>query len=221
MGKNEIAKAFLVTLLLAAPVPLEIFGQSIGGRGGPSGVGGSAYQRDVHIVPFASSPAGSPVSGATFTGGWTVTNRAGANNVGAALQATPSIGATLYFEMELPASWSVSSQPYIRIQYASGSNMDGGTVIWTAASACTKSDGSVTDDPAFSAEAAFPPQSMTVANVSWAQAGSFTQITSGNNCVAGSPIIFRLQLSGTALSAINAYQAVVTIPILPSAWTAE
>lgn len=171
--------------------------------------------RDVKVIPFAAAPAGTAGSGVSYaTGQWTPTARAGSNNIGAALQAIPSTGAALQFRMELPADWITSSQPYIRIEYASASNTSG-TVIWTVSSACTKADGSVTDDPAFNAESAFASQTMAAANRAWSQTGQFTAVTSGNNCVPGGGIIFKIALSGTASAAINAYQAVVTVPVTP------
>jgi hypothetical protein len=97
------------------------------------------------------------------------------------------------------------------IVYSSGAAASG-TVIWTVSSACTKSDGSVSDDPAFVAETAFASQTMAVANRMWAKSGQFTALTSGNNCIAGSSVIVKVTLSGTASSAINAYQAVLTVP---------
>ncbi len=116
--------------------------------------------------------------------------------------------------IELPLDWDTASQPYINIFYGSGANTSG-TVIWTVSSACSKEDGSVTDDPAFNAESAFASQTMATANRTWAKSGQFTAITSGNNCIAGSSLILKVAVSGTAGSNINAYQAVVTVPRLP------
>ncbi len=172
--------------------------------------------RDVKIIPFAAAPAGSVGSGVSYgSGQWTPVPRAGSNNIGGALQAIPSTGGALQWRMELPLDWDTSAQPYIRIEYGSGSNTSG-TVIWTVASACTKGDGSVSDDPAFNAESAFAAQTMAAANRTWSQAGQFTAITSGNNCVPGGGIIIRATVSGTAAANINAWQATVTIPTLPT-----
>ena len=172
--------------------------------------------RDVKIIPFCVSPGGTAGSGVTYASGqWTPTNRAGTNNIGCGLQAIPSTGAVLQFMIELPLDWDTTTQPFISFQYASGANASG-TVIWTVSSGCTKQDGSVSDDPTFNAESAFGTQTMAVANRTWGQNGQFTAMTSGNNCIAGSPVIIKVALSGTAASAINAYQAVVTIPILPT-----
>jgi len=73
----------------------------------------------------------------------------------------------------------------------------------------------VTDDPAFVAESAFASQTMAAASREWAQNGQFTAVTSGNNCIAGSPLQFKIALSGTAASAINFKEVVVTTPRLP------
>jgi hypothetical protein len=187
------------------------------------GVLSSADDRDVHIIPFGAAPGGTAGSGVSYASGqWTPTARAGSNNIGAALQAIPSTGAVLQWRMQLPQDWDTgaSGQPYIRIEYASGSNTSG-TVIWTVSSACTKADGSVSDDPAFNAESAFASQTMAAASRAWSQTGHFTAITSGNNCVPGGGLIIKAAVSGTAAAAINAYQAVVTIPTLPNAGQAE
>jgi hypothetical protein len=177
--------------------------------------------RDVKIILFAAAPAGTAGAGVSYPSGqWTAAARAGTNNLGGALQAVPSTGAVLQWRMELPLDWDPSAQPYIRIEYSSGSNTSG-TVIWTVASGCTKGDGSVSDDPAFHAESAFTTQAMAAANRAWSQAGQFTAVTSTNSCVPGGGIIFRAALSGTAAAAVNAWQAVVTIPTLPNAGQAE
>jgi hypothetical protein len=144
---------------------------------------------------------------------FTAACRAGTNNLGGVLQAIPSTGAAAYFETELPADWDTSTQPYINIFYGSGANTSG-TVIWTVSSACSKNNGAITDDPAFNAESAFTSQTMATANRGWAKKGQFTLITSGNNCVAGSTLLVKLAVSGTAGSNINLEKAVVTIPRL-------
>jgi hypothetical protein len=170
---------------------------------------------ETKIIPSANCPnavAGAGWSYATST--WTVACRGGTNNIGGALQLAPSSGGAAQFRLEIPADWDSASQPYIRIEYGSGANTSG-TVIWTVASACTKADGSVTDDPSFNAESAFGTQTMAAANRAWSQTGQFTAITSGNNCVGGGAVIIKMTLSGTASSAINAYQAIVTTQRLP------
>lgn len=165
---------------------------------------------DVKIIPAStcvSGTAGAGWSTATFTAAC----RAGTNNIGGALQGTPSGGAAGQFLIELPANWDTSVQPWINIFYGSGANTTG-TVIWTVSSACSKADGSVSDDPTLNAETAFATQTMAAANRMWSQSGQFTAITSGNNCIPGGSVIIKMAVSGTASSAINAYQAVVTIP---------
>jgi hypothetical protein len=177
--------------------------------------------RDIKIVPFANCVAGTAGGAASYaTSNFTAACRAGSNNIGGALQAVPSTGASLQFQIELPLDWDTASQPYINIFYGSGSNTSG-TVIWTVSSACSKEDGSVSDDPAFNAESAFASQTMAAASRQWAQHGQFTAMTSGNNCIAGSSAIVKVALSGTASSNINAYQAVLSIPILPNAGQAN
>lgn len=169
---------------------------------------------DAKIIPAANCNAGTAGAGwSTATSNFTAACRAGSNNLTGALQAIPSTGASAQFEFELPEDWDTANQPYIRIFYGSGANTSG-TVIWTVSSACTKEDGSVTDDPAFNAESAFASQTMATANREWGQSGQFTAMTSGNNCIAGSNVLIKVAVSGTAGSNINAYKAVVTVPRL-------
>ena len=155
-------------------------------------------------------------------GGWSSTTsnfapqcRAGTNNLGGAMQCVPSSGTcAAQFMVELPTDWDTTQQPFISIIYASGANTTG-TVIWTVGTACSKEDGSVTDDPGFHAESSYGPQTMAAANRNWSQKGQLTAVTSGNGCIGGSPMIVDLVLTGTANLVINAYQAVVTIPRVP------
>ena len=58
---------------------------------------------------------------------------------------------------------------------------------------------------------------MAGANRMWAKGGQFASMTSHNNCVPGGTVIVAVAVSGTAGAAINAYEAVVTIPTLPVA----
>jgi len=166
---------------------------------------------DVKIIPAANCFIGSAGAGWSSAANFTATCRAGSNNLGGALQVAPNAGASAQFMTELPLDWDTTNQPYIAIFYGSGANTSG-TVIWTVSSACTKRDGSVSDDPAFNAESAFASQTMANANRGWAKTGQFTAITSGNSCVPGGILIIKLAVSGTASSAINAYQATLTIP---------
>jgi hypothetical protein len=166
------------------------------------------------IVPAANCVAGTAGSGwNTASSNFTAACRAGTNNLGGALQAIPSTGASAQFQLELPLDWDSGVQPYINIFYGSGANTSG-TVIWTVSSACSKADGSVSDDGAFNAESAFGSQTMAAASRTWSKSGQFTAVTSGNNCVPGGTLLIKVAVSGTAASAINAYQAVVTIPRL-------
>ncbi len=171
---------------------------------------------DVHYFPAANcvnATAGSAWSlpaASTFT----PSCRVGSNNLNGTLQATPSTGATAYFQFQLPSDWNTANQPFIKIYYASGANTSG-TVIWTLSTGCTKSDGSVTDDPAFVAESAMGTQTMAAANRTWAQSAQFVNVTSGNNCIGGSIVNLKLVLSGTAGSAINAMYATINVPRNP------
>lgn len=159
----------------------------------------------------------------TAGGGWTTNatlvaacgaalTTAHTNNLNGVLQGTPSVGTAVgYFDFELAGDWDTATKPYIAVYYGSGENTTG-TVIWTISTGCTKQDGSVTDDPSFIAESAMGTQTMAAKNRMWSQnaqlAGAMT------NCIAGSTMIVKLALSGTASSSINVSKAVITVPRL-------
>jgi hypothetical protein len=173
---------------------------------------------DVKIVPAAMCNAGVASPGWTLpsSNGFTAACRAGSNNLLGALQGTPNAGTSQYamFDYELAGDWDTSNQPYVNIFYGSGSNTSG-TVIFTISTACMGSEaGGTSDDPAFNANSAFSTQTMATANRAWAVSGQLTTVTSGNSCVAGSNMIVKIVLSGTASSAINIYKATVTTPRL-------
>lgn len=139
----------------------------------------------------------------------------GASVARASYEAIPSTGGSLNFSYELAKDWDTANQPFISIEYGSGTNITG-TVIWTVSTACSKQDGSVSDDPALVAESAMASQTMAVAHRSWVQSMQLTTLTSGNNCIAGSPVNFKLAVSGTASANIDAFKAVITIPRKPT-----
>jgi hypothetical protein len=145
----------------------------------------------------------------------TVACRAGTNNLGGVLQwANNNTSTNAQFTVQLPNDWDTAVQPYINIIYGSGSNTSG-TVKWTFSSACTKADGSVSDDPSFNAESATTGKTMAVANRMWAESTQFTAVTSGNNCIAGSTMIVKVTSgNGTASSTVNVSQVTITIPRL-------
>ena len=169
------------------------------------------------IIPAANC------NNATAGAGWsipasnapTVACRAGTNNLGGALQwANNNTTTNAQFTIQLPFDWDTATQPYINIIYGSGANTSG-TVKWTFSSACTKSDGSITDDPAFVAETTTTGKTMAVANRTWSENVQFANVTSGNNCIAGSQMIVKVTSgNGTATSTVNVYQVTMTIPRL-------
>jgi len=170
---------------------------------------------DVKIIPAANNNGGAAGAGWSLpgSGGFAAAARGGANNIGGVLQGTPSTGAYGTFDFELPSDWDLAMQPYIKIFYGSGSNTSG-TVIWTVSSACSKGDGSGSDDAAWVTESAMPAQIMTTANRDWAQSAQFTNLTAGNNCSAGSHARIKVAVSGTATLSVNVEMATITVPRL-------
>lgn len=172
---------------------------------------------DVKIIPAVNCNAGTAGPGWDIpsTNAPTVACRAGTNNLGGVLQwANNNTTTNAQFSVELPKDWDTAAQPYVAIWYSSGANTSG-TVKWTFSTACTKGDGSVSDDPAFNAESASAGNTMTAANRMWVETLQLTQVTSGNNCVAPANMIIKITSgSGTATSAVNVSKMVITIPRL-------
>jgi hypothetical protein len=166
---------------------------------------------DVKIIPAANCNTTTAGSGWSVASTFTATCRAGTNNLNGVLNGIPSTAATAYLDFELPGDWDTAVKPYFAVYYGSGANTSG-TVIWTISTACTKQDGSITDDPAWIAESPMGTQTMAAANRMWAQnaqlAGAMT------NCIAGSTMYVKLALSGTASSAIQVSKATITVPRL-------
>jgi hypothetical protein len=139
------------------------------------------------------------------------------NHTGVIITALPNAGTAAFtINADLPGDWDTTQQPYIKVSYDSRSNA-AGTVVWTAASACTKADGSVGSVPglSFQSEVAFASQTMTVANRQWAQSGQYTLVNSTNNCVPGGHIVYKMTLAGTAsTSGVGVYSFSVTVPRL-------
>jgi hypothetical protein len=169
---------------------------------------------DVKIIPAANCVAGTAGGGMSTpsSGGFTATCRAGTNDITGYYSGIPSTGALAEFQYSLPVDWSTAVKPFIKIDYSSGANTSG-TVIWTVSTACTKEDGSITDDPTLIAESAMATQTMAVANRMWGQnaqlAGAMT------NCIGGSPMLIKVAVSGTAASAIQLKQVTVSTPRRP------
>jgi hypothetical protein len=136
--------------------------------------------------------------------------RGGSNNLSGVLQPIPNAGGTAYFDYEIPGDWpGLAQKPTLGFYYGAGANTSG-TVIGTFSTACSKADGTTTDDPAWIAESAMSAQTMASANRSWAQeaqmAGAMT------NCVGGGVMHVKLDVSGTASSAINVSMAKIVTP---------
>lgn len=172
---------------------------------------------DVLVILMANCNNATAASGPDLpaTNAPTVACRAGTNNLGGVLQwANNNTTTNAQFSLELPADWDTATQPYISIYYGSGANTSG-TVKWTYATACSKKDGSVSDDPGFNAESATTGNTMAVANRMWAETFQFTTITSGNNCIGGSSVVIKITSgNGTATSTVNVSKVVITIPRL-------
>lgn len=174
---------------------------------------------DIKVIPAASCTSSTAGAGWDLpaTNAPTVACRVGTNNLGGVLQwANNNATANAQFSIEIPADWDTAAQPYIAIYYGSGSNTTG-TVKWTFATACSKNDGSVTDDPAFNSESATAGKTMAAANRMWSESIQFTLVTSANNCAPGANLIVKItSANGTATSTVNVSKAVMTFPRLLS-----
>lgn len=166
---------------------------------------------DVHIVPAANCV--STVAGSSWNTTLTPACIAGTNNLGGML---PFVDAsTGQFEYEIPGDWDSAAQPFFALWFNSGTNTSG-TVIFNVAIACTKSDGSVSSDPAFNTADAMTTKTMATASRMWSTSVQSTQVTSGNNCVAGGTMLVKFtRATDTATTAVNVTKAVITFPRRP------
>jgi hypothetical protein len=170
---------------------------------------------DVKIVPAALNNAGVVSPGWTLPASNAFTTAAPANGLGA-LDGTPNAGTSQYalFDFELPGDWDTATQPYVNIFYDSGSNTSG-TVQFTVSTGCMgQMAGGSSSNPTLNANSAFTAQTMATANRAWAQSGQLTTVTTGNSCYAGTNMIVKIALGGTASSAINIYKVTITTPRL-------
>jgi hypothetical protein len=89
-------------------------------------------------------------------------------------------------------------------------------VIFSVAVACSKSDGSVSSDPAFNTADNLPTKTMAVASRQWSSAVQLTQVTGGNNCVAGGTMLVKItRATDTAAAVVNVGKIVITMPRTP------
>lgn len=165
---------------------------------------------DFHYMPSANCV--NAVAGAAWSGSATpaATCRAGTNNKegfllwGASDTAQMSIG--------LPLDWDSATGPAVSLQLASTDATNGHTIIMQLATACSKGDGTVTDDTAFNTVQNFGTVTLNGnANREWKTTISSLTTT---GCTAGG--ILRLQLSRTTDTATNVevYGLGLTIPRL-------
>lgn len=165
---------------------------------------------DTKIIPAANCVSSTAGSGWNTT--LTPTCIAGTNNLGGYL---PFVDASVaQFEYELPADWDTATQPYIAVFFESGSNTTG-TVIFQAAVACYKADGSTTADPTFNTADVMTTKTMAAATRGWSTSVQSTQVTSGNSCVPGGTMLVKItRNTDTASTAVWVTKATITTPRL-------
>ena len=165
---------------------------------------------DVKIIPAANCVFSAPAS--SWNTALTPGCINGTNNFGGYLPFIDT--STAQFEYELPGDWDTTAQPYVKVSFQSNTNTSG-TVIFTAAVACYKSDGSVTSDPAFNTADALATKTMATATRGWDTSVQLTQVTSGNNCVPGGTMLVNIaRTTDTASAAVWVTKAVITTPRL-------
>lgn len=165
---------------------------------------------DVKISPSANCVSGT--ANAAWNTSLTPGCIGGSNNLGGYIPFTDADVAQ--FNFELPLDWDTANQPYIAVFWSSGSNTTG-TVIFNAAVACTKGDGSITSDPAFNTADTLLTRTMAAASRQWSSNVHMTQVTSAHNCIGGSTMIVKIaRATDTAASAVNVDKATITVPRL-------
>jgi len=165
---------------------------------------------DVKIVPAVNCV--NAVAGSAWNTTLTPACIGGANNLGGYL---PFVDASVaQFEYELPLDWDTATQPYISVHFLSNTNTSG-TVIFQAAVACYKSDGSTTSDPTFNTADVMTTKTMATATRGWSTSVQSTQVTSGNSCVPGGTMLIKItRNTDTAAAAVWVTKAVITTPRL-------
>jgi hypothetical protein len=161
---------------------------------------------DAKIIPAAFCV--NAAAGAAWNTTLTPACIGGTNNLGGYL---PFVDASVgQFEYELPADWDTTSQPFIAVHFLSNTNTTG-TVIFQAAVACYKSDGSTTSDPAFNTADVMTTKTMAAATRGWSTSIQSTQATSTNNCVPGGTMLVKItRNTDTASAAVWVTKAVIT-----------
>ncbi len=136
-----------------------------------------------------------------------------ANNLGGVLPF--AVGNSAQFNFELRKDWSITQQPWINLFFSAGTNTTG-AVNFTVATACTKSDGSLSADTAFTVADAFPSQTMAATNREWSTSLQMSQVTAGNNCVPGGTMIVSIaRATGSASAVVNVDKATMTVATRP------
>lgn len=165
------------------------------------------------IIPAANCVSGN--AGSSWSTSITPACFGGSNNRGGVL---PFADASVaQFNYELPQDWSTVQQPWIKLFFSSGANSSG-TVNFTVATACTKSDGSVSADAGFTAADSFPTLTMGAgSNMEWSTSLQMTQVTAGNNCIPGGTMIVSIsRATDTASAIVNVDKATITIATRPT-----
>ena len=165
---------------------------------------------DVKVYPAANCV--SSTAGAAWNTTLTPACIAGSNNLGGEL---PFVDASVaQFETEIPADWDTTSQPFVNLFFNSGANTTG-TVIFNVAVACTKSDGSVTSDPAFNTADALTTKTMAAASRTWSTTGQLTQVTSAHSCIPGATMLVKVtRATDTAGTLVQVTKLAMTTPRL-------
>jgi hypothetical protein len=165
---------------------------------------------DYHYFPAADCVNAVAASGWSTGSTPAATCRAGTNNKEGFL--TWGASDTGQMSIGLPADWDTATNPNVRLRLASTDATNGHTVIMQIATACSKGDGSTTDDVAFNTAQSLGTITLNGnANRQWD--ATLTGITM-TGCVAGG--VLRLQLSRTTDTATNVeiYGLGITIPRL-------
>ncbi len=165
-----------------------------------------------NVIPNPAANCVNAVPGSAWDTAIAPLCEGGTNNLGGYLPFADA--STAQFDIEIPADWDSAVQPFINLFFESGANTTG-TVIFNVATACTKSDGSVTSDPAYTTADAFATKTMAAATRAWSTSIQMTQVTSGNNCVPGGTMRTKItRATDTASAVVRVTKAPLTFPRL-------
>lgn len=169
---------------------------------------------DVQSYPAAYCDDAVPYALWSIGSSGVVTCRAGTNNVGAFIAITDTANTFAQFVAAIPSDWDSSTNPYIRVKFASADTTVGHTVIPAIRVSCSKGDGTTTDDVTFNASHSLSTVTLNAtANQFWTSSAQMNG-TDTTGCVAGGMMLVQVGRATDTGTSAYFYAATITFPRL-------